>query len=118
MIAIDEENLKNGVLGLVLAVVEILRDALRNQATRRMQSGGLTDEEIERLGRALADLDQAIEDIKREQGLEQAVRSVRDGLDDIVDDAVQRIIDPTRWVDDDAKRDSSRLEPQPAEVGP
>ena len=140
MIDIDEENLKNGVLGLVLAVVEILRDALRNQATRRMESGGLTDEEIERLGRALADLDQAIEDIKREQGLEQAVRSVRDGLDDIVDDAVRRMIDPTQWVDDDAKRevpprrseapsrtqnreevsipDSSRLQPQPAEVRP
>jgi len=138
MIDIDEENLKNGVLGLVLAVVEILRDALRNQATRRMESGGLTDEETERLGRALADLDQAIEDIKREQGLEQAVRSVRDGLDDIVNDAVQRMIDPTRWVDEDSgrnvprrqaqqppraesqeevsKRDASRLEPQPAEV--
>ncbi len=140
MINIDEENLKNGVLGLVLAVVEILRDALQNQAARRMDSGRLTDEEIERLGRALADLDQAIDDIKREQGLEQAVRSVRDGLDDIVDDAVQRMIDPTRWVDEDAsrdlphrqaqqppraksrkrapKRDSLRSRPQPVEVTP
>ena len=118
MIDIDEENLKNGVLGLVLAVVEILRDALRNQATRRMESGRLTDEEVERLGRALADLDVAIEDIKREQGLEQAVRSVRDGLDDIVDDAVQRMIDPAQWADEAAEPDSSRLAPQPAEVGP
>ena len=97
MINIEEENLKNGVLGLVLAVVEIVRDALQNQATRRMESGGLTDEEVERLGRALAELDVAIEDIKREQGLEQAVKTVRDGLDDIVDDAVQRLLDPTRW---------------------
>lgn len=91
MINIDEDNLKNGVLGLVLAVVEILRDALQNQATRRIESGTLTDEEVERLGAALADLDIAIEGIKREQGLQQAVQSVRDGLDDLVDDVVQRI---------------------------
>ena len=97
MINIDEDNLKSGVLGLVMAVVEILRDALQNQATRRMESGGLTEDEIERLGGALSDLDLAIEDIKREQGLEQAVQSVRDGLDDIVNDAVQSLIDPSKW---------------------
>jgi hypothetical protein len=89
MINIDEDNLKNGVLGLVLAVVEILRDALHNQAARRIDSGVLTDAEVERLGAALADLDLAIEGIKREQGLEQAVQSVRDGLDDVVNDVVQ-----------------------------
>jgi len=100
MIDIDEDNLKSGVLGLVMAVVEIVRDALRNQAARRMESGTLTDEEIERLGRALADLDLAIEDIKREQGLQEAVQSVRDGLDDLVDDAVQRIINPGAWPDE------------------
>jgi len=109
MINIEEENLKNGVLGLVLAVVEIVRDALQNQATRRMESGGLTDEEVERLGRALADLDVAIEDIKREQGLEQAVKSVRDGLDDIVDDAVQRLLDPTRWLGETPRAESPEL---------
>jgi len=106
MIKIDEDNLKSGVLGLVLAVVEILRDALQNQATRRMESGSLTDEEVERLGRALADLDAALEDIKREQGLEQAVQSVRDGLDDIVNDAVQSLIDPTQWTEESSVTES------------
>jgi hypothetical protein len=99
MINIDETSLKNGVLGLVLAVVEILRDALQHQADRRSESGGLTDDEVERLGAALADLDHAIEGIKREQGLEQAVQSVRDGLDDIVNDVVQRAADPSTWLD-------------------
>lgn len=97
MIDIREDNLKSGVLGLVMAVVEIVRDALQNQATRRMESGSLTDEEVERLGRALADLDGAIEGIKREQGLEQAVQSVRDGLDDLVNDAVHRVLNPASW---------------------
>jgi len=97
MIKIEEEKLKNGVLGLVMAVVEIIRDALQNQATRRMESGSLTDEEVERLGRALADLDLAIEGIKREQEIEQAVQSVRDGLDDLVNDVVQSVVEPSKW---------------------
>ena len=95
MIKIDEGKLKEGVLGLVMAVVEIIRYALQTQATRRMESGRLAAEEIERLGQALADLDLAIEDIKREQGLEQAVQSVRDGLDDLVNDLVQHVVSPT-----------------------
>ena len=102
MINIDEDNLKNGVLGLVLAVVEILRDALQNQATRRIESGTLSDEEVERLGAALADLDSAIEGIKREQGLQQAVQSVRDGLDDLLNDVVQRVTGASEWGRDPA----------------
>lgn len=94
MIKIDEGKLKEGVLGLVMAVVEIIRDALQSQATRRMESGTLAEEEIERLGRALADLDVAIEDIKHQQGLEQAVQSVRDGLDDLVNLVVQQAAGP------------------------
>ena len=113
MINIDEDNLKNGVLGLVLAVVEILRDALQNQATRRIESGALTEEEVERLGAALADLDLAIEGIKREQGLEQAVQAVRDGLDDIVNDVVQHAINPSTWRDTLAAAESR----EPVEAG-
>jgi len=35
-IHIDEDNLKSGVLGLVLALVEVIRDALKLQALKRM----------------------------------------------------------------------------------
>ena len=97
MIDIDETDLKNGILGLVLAIVEIIRDALRTQAARRMESGNLAADEIERLGRALADLDAGIEDIKRQQGLTQAVQSVRDGLDDLVNDMVETLTGGGKW---------------------
>ena len=96
-IDIDEDNLKHGVLGLVLALVEIIRDALRLQAFKRMEGGSLTEEEMERLGEALMDLDIAIEEIKKEQGITESVKSVRDGLDSIVDDVLDRIINPERW---------------------
>lgn len=94
---ISEDNLKQGLLGLVMALVEIMRDALKHQARKRVISGTLTDKEIERLGRALMELDCAIEDIKEEQGIIESVKGVRDGLDEIVDSVVDRIINPERW---------------------
>jgi len=96
-IDIDEKNLKHGVLGLVVALVEIIKDALRLQAMKRMDGGSLTEEEIDRLGRALMDLDGAIEEMKKEQGITESVKSVRDGLDDIVDDVLNKIINPEEW---------------------
>jgi len=97
VIKIDENNLKQGVLGLVVALVEVIRDALKIQAIKRIESGILTDEECERLGKALMDLDIALEGIKQEQGLTESVQSVRDGLDDLVDDVIDKIANPERW---------------------
>lgn len=96
-IDINENNLKHGILGLVIALVEIIRDALKLQAIKRMEGGSLTEEEIERLGSALQDLDIAVEGIKKEQGVTEAVRSVREGLDNIVDDVVDKMINPAIW---------------------
>jgi len=96
-INIDEKSLKQGVLGLVIAIVEVITDALKLQAMRRMEGGSLTEEEIERLGQALMDLDIAIEEIKQEQALIETVKSVRDGLDGIVDDVLDRMLNPQRW---------------------
>ena len=96
-IDINEDNLKHGLLGLVIAIVEIIRDALKHQALRRMEGGSLTDEEIERLGRALEEIDIAIDQMKEEQGVQDTVKQVRDGLDDLVDDVLDQIINPERW---------------------
>jgi hypothetical protein len=97
VVDIDEKNLKHGVLGLVIALVEIIKDALKLQAIKRMEGGSLTEEEMERLGEALMDLDMAIDEIKEEQGISESVKSVRDGLDDIVDDVISRFINPGEW---------------------
>ncbi|NQT80401.1 MAG: gas vesicle protein K [Candidatus Aminicenantes bacterium] len=99
-IDINEDNLKHGLLGLVIAIVEIIRDALKHQALRRMEGRSLDDEEIERLGRALEEIDIAIDQMKEEQGVSGTVKQVRDGLDDLVDDVLDQIINPERWKDD------------------
>jgi len=47
-------------------------------------------QEMERLGEALMDLDTAIDEIKQEQGIAESVKSVRGGLDNIVDDVIDQ----------------------------
>jgi len=96
-IDIKEDNLAQGVIGLVLALVEIIQDALRLQAIKRMESGRLTDEEVDRLGKALRDLDKAIEKIKEDHGVSEAVQNVRDGLDNIVSDVLDKVANPEKW---------------------
>jgi hypothetical protein len=100
-IRIDEDNLKEGLLGLVVALVEIIEEVLERQALRRMESGRLSDEEIERLGSALSDLSQALEKIKQDNDIEDSVRTVKEGLDNIADDLVDKFLNPERWAEDD-----------------
>ena len=97
IVDLDEKDLKSGILGLVVALVEIIKEALRLQALRRMERGSLTEAEIERLGEALMELDAAIEKIKLEMGIAESVKAVRDGLDGAVQDVVDTILNPWRW---------------------
>lgn len=93
-IEIDDKDLKRGLLGLVLAIIEVIRDTLRIQSVKRMEGGSLTEAQTNRLGIALMELDKAIEKLKEEQGVSEAVRSVRDGLDELVDGMVQKLANP------------------------
>jgi hypothetical protein len=66
----DPENVERGLAQLVLTLVELLRQLMERQALRRMEQGTLTDEEVERLGETFMKLEQRMEDLKREFGLE------------------------------------------------
>ena len=94
---IDERDLKSSVLGLVVALVEIIKEALRLQSMKRMEAGSLTEGETERLGEALMDLDAAIEKIKVEMGITEAVKAVREDLDRAVGDVIESMLNPARW---------------------
>ncbi|MBI5344827.1 MAG: gas vesicle protein K [Deltaproteobacteria bacterium] len=88
MLNIDEKNAKKGLLGLAMAIVEIIAEVLKHQALRRMEGGSLSMDEVERLGRALKEIDRAILEIKEDYGLQETVRSLRDSLDGVLNDAI------------------------------
>ncbi|GAA1811818.1 gas vesicle protein K [Planosporangium flavigriseum] len=61
---IDPEDAGRGLGRLVIALLEIVRQLLERQALRRVDAGSLTDDEIERLGRALLALDQRFTELR------------------------------------------------------
>jgi hypothetical protein len=52
-IDLDPDALGRGLSRIILVVLELVRELLERQAVRRMDAGELTDNEVERLGRAL-----------------------------------------------------------------
>jgi hypothetical protein len=66
----DPERAEKGLAQLVLTVVELLRQLMERQALRRIEGGGLDDEQIERLGLALMRLEQRMDELKAEFELE------------------------------------------------
>jgi hypothetical protein len=68
-ISADAEVVENGLAKLVLSIVELVRRLLEKQALRRMDSGNLSDAEIERLGNALMKLEEKMAELKSTFGL-------------------------------------------------
>ena len=65
----DPESLERGLAQLVLTLVELLRQLMERQALRRIDSGGLTDDQEERLGRTFMELDRRMAELREEFGL-------------------------------------------------
>jgi len=61
---IDPEKVEQGLVKLVLVIVELLRQLLERQAIRRMEAGTLTGEEIDRLGTTLMRLEEKVKEIQ------------------------------------------------------
>ncbi len=105
VIKVDEDNLREGLIGVVIAVVEIVRDTLELQVEKRINRGNLNIEQIERAGNALSNLNEAIEDIKQKHGIRETADKVRMQLDNVVDDALNKIVNPQEWVKEIEKQE-------------
>jgi hypothetical protein len=65
----DPEHVERGLAGLVLTVVDLLRELMERQALRRMEGGTLDDDEVERLGQAFMKLNDRMDELKEQFGL-------------------------------------------------
>jgi hypothetical protein len=66
----DPEHVEKGLAALVLTVIDLLRELMERQAVRRIEGGTLSAEEVERLGRTFMKLEQRLEELRRDFGLE------------------------------------------------
>lgn len=80
-----------GLFALVITVVDILTEALEREAVRRMEHDQLSDAEIERVGRQLQAIEQEIETIIEEEGLEAEVDRLRGDLDSLLTEAIEEV---------------------------
>jgi hypothetical protein len=67
----DPEDVSRSLAGLVLAILELLRELLERQAIRRMDSGVLTAEQVERLGLTLLELKGRLTELREAFGLSE-----------------------------------------------
>ena len=93
-IEINERDLKSGLLGVIVALVEVIQEVLERESVRRMESGKLNEQEIERLGNVLMELERALAHIKEENGLQSIVKSLRSDLDRLVEDTIDVMANP------------------------
>jgi hypothetical protein len=70
-IDVDPDDVERGLAKLVLTIVEFIRELLERQAIRRMDGGGLTDTEIERVGLALMRLDEKVGEMAGRFGIKR-----------------------------------------------
>lgn len=69
-LSVDPEDASRGLAQLVLTVVELLRQVMERQAIRRMESGSLTDEQVDRLGETFMRLAERMDELKEHFGLD------------------------------------------------
>ena len=69
-IELNPGTIEQGLLKLVLAVVELLRQVLEKQAMRRVESGSLNDDDIDRLGLSFMQIESAIKSLQARFGID------------------------------------------------
>ncbi len=87
----DEDGGASGIMAVIVTVMELLVETMEREAIRRMESGQLSPEEIERLGAQLQAINDEIESIKEEHDIQSDVDQLRDDLDSLVSEAVEQV---------------------------
>ena len=59
-VVLEPGKIEQGVVKLVLVLVELLRQVMEKQAMRRIEAGSLGPDDVERLGRSLMDVESTI----------------------------------------------------------
>jgi CRISPR/Cas system-associated endonuclease Cas1 len=70
-VSFNKDDVEQGLVKLVLTVVELLRQLVERQAIKRVEGGTLTEEQIENLGATLFKLEEKMNELIQIFGLEK-----------------------------------------------
>ena len=96
------EDVGRGLGRLVVTLLDVVRQVVERQALRRVDAGDLSDAEVERLGRALMDLDTTFDELIEHFGVQPDDPYLPLDLAGLLraesanDDRDVRTVDPTR----------------------
>jgi Gas vesicle protein K len=91
-ISTNPETAADDLVRLVLSLVDTVRQLVERQAIRRVEGGRLSDDQVERLGMTLLQLEQRMTEIKSLFGLENEDLTLRLGsLQDLIDVSTEEI---------------------------
>ena len=76
----DPEHVEKGLAGLVLTLIDVIRELMERQAVRRIEGGTLTDEEIERLGLTFMKLERRMEELREDFGLTEDLDRLKEAI--------------------------------------
>ena len=86
--SIDPETAGDDLVKLVLVLVETVRQLIERQAIRRVDTGSLSEAEVERLGLALLKLEERMTELKEHFGLSDEDLALRLGsFQELVEEA-------------------------------
>lgn len=107
-VEVDEENLEQGLLGLIMALVEIIKEVLDRQALELVEEGVLDDEAAAQLGQSLADLEETIQEIEEQHDVDETATQTKQQLDRTVDDVLNTALNPGKWAKEIAEQEEQQ----------
>ncbi len=75
----DQDNAADDLVRLVLTLLDTIRQLMERQAIRRVESGSLSDDEVERVGVTLMRLEERMAELKAQFGIDDEHLSFRVG---------------------------------------
>lgn len=66
---VEVDSPEQGLVALVLTIVELLRQLMERQALRRLEYGDLSEDQVERLGGTLLELERTMTELRDYFGL-------------------------------------------------
>src|SRR5512138_3062284 len=67
---LDPGKVEHGLMKLVLTLFELIRQLMEKQATRRIEAGNLTIDEMDRLGRGLMEAEDTVKALQAQFGID------------------------------------------------